>query len=60
MIKRAKAGGEGIRMEADEPRLAQEDERLDEEVVLHTKALIARKVVFKNVADGHWVRVQKK
>ena len=46
-------------MEADDPRLAQEDEKLDEEVVLHTKALIARKVVFKNVADGHWVRAQK-
>ena len=23
------------------------------------KALMARKVVFKNVADGHWVRAQK-
>ena len=43
LIECAKAGGEGIRMEADDPRLAQEDERLDEEVVLHTKALIARK-----------------
>ena len=59
LIERAKAGGEGIRTESDDPRLAQEDERLDEEVVLHTKALIARKVVFKNVADEHWVRVQK-
>ena len=59
LIERAKAGGEGIRTEADDPRLAQEDKRLDEEVVLHTRALIARKVVFKNVADGHWVRVQK-
>ena len=59
LIERANAGGEGIRTEADDPRLAQEDERLDEEVVLHTKALIARKVVFKNVADGHWVRAQK-
>ena len=59
LIERAKAGGEGIRTEADDPRLAQEDERLDEEVVLHTKALMARKVVFKNVADGHWVRAQK-
>ena len=39
--------------------MAQEDKRLDEEVVLHTKALMARKVVFKNVADEHWVRAQK-
>ena len=39
--------------------MAQEDERLDKEVVLHTKALIVRKVVFKNVANGHWVRAQK-
>ena len=59
LIEQAKAGGEGIRTEADDPRLGQEDERLDEEVILHTKALIARKVVFKNVADGHWVRAQK-
>ena len=59
LIERAKAGEEGIRTEADDPQLAQEDERLDEEVVLHTKALIVRKVVFKNVADGHWVRAQK-
>ena len=59
LIERAKAGGEGIRTEADDPRLAQEDERLDEEVVLHTKALIVRKVVFKNIANGHWVRAQK-
>ena len=51
LIKGAKAGGEGIRTEADDPRLGQEDKRLDEEVVLHTKALIARKVIFKNVAD---------
>ena len=50
LIERAKAGGEGIRVEADDPRLVCEDERLDEEVVLQTKALIARRVVFRNVA----------
>ena len=48
-----------MRAEADDPRLVCEDEELDEEVILQTKALIARKVVFKNVADKHWVRAQK-
>ena len=28
-------------------------------VILQTKALIARRVVFKKVADKHWVRAQK-
>ena len=36
-----------------------EDERLDTKVVLQTKALIARRVVFKNVDDKHWVRAQQ-
>ena len=45
--------------EADDHRLVCKDEKLDEEVILQTKALIAQKVVFKNVADKHWVRAQK-
>ena len=59
LIKRAKAGGEGIRAKADDPHLIQEDERLDEDVVLQSKALITRRVVFRNVADKHWVRAQQ-
>ena len=47
LIEWAKAGGEGVRAEADDPRLVCEDKRLDGEVVLHTRALIARWVVFK-------------
>ena len=41
LIERAKAGGEGVRVEADDPRLVCKDERLDGEVVLHARALIA-------------------
>ena len=59
LIERAKAGGEGVWAEADDPRLVCKDEELDEDVILQTKALIAWKVVFKNVADEHWVRAQK-
>ena len=59
LIERAKASGEGVRAEADDPQLVCEDERLDEEVVLHTRALIARRFVFRNVADKHWVRSQQ-
>ena len=59
LIERAKASGEGVWAEANDPRLVYEDERLDEEVILQTKALIARRVIFKNVADKHWVRAQK-
>ena len=59
LIERAKASGEGVCVEADDPQLICEDERLDGEVVLHTRALIARRVVFKNIADKHWVRSQQ-
>ena len=37
----------------------QEDEWQDNEVILQAKSIIARKVVFKNVADKHWIRAQK-
>ena len=39
--------------------MVQEDERLDNEVILQAKSMIARKVVFKNVADKHWIQAQK-
>ena len=39
--------------------MVQEDEWLDNEVILQAKSMIARKVVFKNVADKHWIRAQK-
>ena len=39
--------------------MVQEDEWLDNEVILQAKSMIARKVIFKNVADKHWIRAQK-
>ena len=41
LIEWAKASGEGVRVEANDPQLVCKDERLDREVVLHTRALIA-------------------
>ena len=52
-------GGEASHAEADDPQVVQEDERLDNEVILQAKSMIARKVVFRNVADKHWIRVRK-
>ena len=52
-------GGEASCAEANEPRVVQEDEQLDNEVILQAKSMISRKVVFKNVADRHWIRAQK-
>ena len=51
--------GKASRAEANVSRVVQEDERLDNEVILQAKSMIARKVVFKNVADKHWIRAQK-
>ena len=58
-MQQAKAGREASRAEANDPRVVQEDERLDNEVILQAKSMIARKLVFKNVADKHWIRAQK-
>ena len=51
LMQWAKAGGEASCAEADDPRVVQKDECLDNEVILQAKSMIARKVVFKNVAD---------
>ena len=59
LMQQAKAGGEASHAEADNPWVVQEDEQLDNEVILQAKSMIARKVVFKNIADKHWIRVQK-
>ena len=59
LMWRAKAGGEAGHAESDDPQVVQEDECLDNEVILQAKSMIARKVVFKNVADKHWIRAQK-
>ena len=59
LMQQAKAGGEAGHAKANDPRMVQEDERLDNEVILQAKSMIARKVVFRNVADKHWIRAQK-
>ena len=59
LMQWAKAGGEAGCTEADNPWVVQEDEWLDNEVILQAKSMITRKVIFKNVADKHWIRAQK-
>ena len=59
LMQPAKAGREASCAEANDPWVVQEDERLDNEVILQAKSMIARKVVFKNVADKHWIWAQK-
>ena len=59
LMQQAKSGGEASHTEANDPWVVQEDEQLDNEVILQAKSMIARKVVFKNVADKHWIRAQK-
>ena len=59
LMQLAKAGSEASHAEANNPQVVQEDEWLDNEMILQAKSMIARKVVLKNVADKHWIQVQK-
>ena len=59
LMQQAKAAGEASFAGANDPQLVQEDEWLDNEVILQDKLMIARKVVFKNIADKHWIWAQK-
>ena len=42
LMQQAKAGREASHAEADDPLVVQEDERLDNEVILQAKSMIAR------------------
>ena len=58
-MQQAKASGEASHAEADDPEVVQEGEWLNNEVILQAKSMTARKIVFKNVADKHWIWAQK-
>ena len=58
LIQHAKAGGLASRAETDDPRLVQEDEKIDSEIIIQARTLLAQKAIFKNVGNKHWVRAQ--
>ena len=58
LIQHTKAGGAAVRAETNDPKMVQEDERIDNEIIVQAKAFVSRKVVFKNVSNKHWVTAQ--
>ena len=58
LIQHAKAGCVNVRAETDDPRMIQEDERLDNEVIMQAQALLSWAAIFKNVSNKHWVTAQ--
>ena len=42
----------------DDPRLAQEDARIDDKIIVQARALISGKAILCNVANEHWVSAQ--
>ena len=58
LMQWAKSGGEASCTEADDPEWCRKM-KFDNEVILQAKSMIARKEVFKNVADKHWIWAQK-
>ena len=58
LIQHAKECGTLMRANMDDPRLAQEDVRIDNKIIVQARALMSRKAVLRNVANKHWVSVQ--
>ena len=58
LIQHAKAHGTLTRADMDDPRLAQEDARIDDKIIVQARALMSRKAVLRNVVNKHWVAVQ--
>ena len=57
LIQHAKECGTLMRADMDDPRLAQEDARIDK-IIVQAQALMSRKAVLHNVANKHWVSGQ--
>ena len=58
LIQHAKVCGTLMRANMDDPRLAQEDARIDNKIIVQARALMSRKAVLHNVANKHWVSAQ--
>ena len=57
LIQHTKAGGMAPRAETDDPWMAQEDERINNEIIVQARAY-TRRAAYKNVANKHWVKAQ--
>ena len=58
LIQHAKACGTLMRADMDDPRLAQEDARIDDKIIIQARVLMSRKAVLCNVVNKHWVSAQ--
>ena len=58
LIQHAKARGTLMRADMDDPRLVQEDARIDDSIIVQARALMSRKAILHNVANKHWVSAQ--
>ena len=58
LIQHAKACGTLTRADMDDPRLAQEDTRIDDKIIVQARTLMSRKAILRNVANKHWVSAQ--
>ena len=58
LIQHEKARGTLMRADMDDPRLAQEDARIDDKIIVQARALMSRKAILHNVVNKHWVSTQ--
>ena len=58
LIQRAKTCGTPVRANTDDPRLAQEQARIDDRIIVQAQALMSSKAIIRNVANKHWVSAQ--
>ena len=58
LIQHAKVHGTLMRADMDDPRLAQEDARIDDKIIVQARVLMSRKAVLRNVVNKHWVAAQ--
>ena len=47
------------RAESDNPSLIEEAESLDQEVIIQSRVLLARRQIPKNVSTAYWIKLQR-
>ena len=58
LIQHTKAHGTLTRADMDDPRLVQEDAKIDDKIIVQARVLMSRKAVLHNVVNKHWVSAQ--
>ena len=58
LIQHMKTCGTPTRADTNDPRLVQEEARIDDKIIVQARALMSSKAVIHNVANKHWVSVQ--